>query len=93
MYAIRSYYATEIDGTIGLGMNFDGTDDYILAPALTAETGDLEAVTGTSWTAFAVFAVDTAIGTDQLIISRGGGTGTGATFGLFVEQSDSYNFV
>ena len=85
--------AKEKKGQVGKAMSFDGKNDYMLGTDLD-EVGRLEAKSGNPWTVLALFNSSDAVADDASIVGLSGGTGTWATFGLFMDSSkDNYQTV
>ncbi|MCD8561686.1 LamG domain-containing protein [Candidatus Saccharibacteria bacterium] len=67
---------------------FNGSSDF-LSTTVSSEVNDLFATSGQSWTATAWFKNTRPNGSSSVIIGRGGGTGSSATFGLSVNSSNN----
>ncbi|MDD3475007.1 MAG: LamG domain-containing protein, partial [Candidatus Dojkabacteria bacterium] len=80
------------DGKYNGARYFDGVDDTITTSLDTA-ADSLYAASGYTWTVECWFKYSGGLSTDGMIIGRGGGTGTSATFGIYVDTSNQLRSV
>jgi hypothetical protein len=83
---------TYVEGKIGGARDFDGSSDYI-STDFSSEASSLFADSSGSWTVEAWFKHKGGMSSDGVIVGRGGGTGTSATFGIFVNSSGALRTV
>jgi hypothetical protein len=73
---------TVVTGLLGNARNFDGSSN--IATSVDTQANQLFATTGVSWTVETWF---NTTSTSGMLVGRGGGTGTSATFALWVNAS------
>lgn len=72
------------NGQTNAAYTLNGSTSYI-ATNVSSQANDLFATDGQSWTATVWFRYNTQTGNDDMVLGRGGGTGSAATFGLAVD--------
>ncbi len=82
---IGAILSTGQSGVADTAYYFDGVDDSVRPMSELPEADDLFATTGVSWTTTAWFKYEPRTGDADIVLGRGGGTGTSATYGLFIE--------
>jgi hypothetical protein len=75
------------DSGNGGSIVFDGTDDYITTKNTLTDADELFADTGNAWSTSSWFNVDVISGADKVVTGRGGGTGTSATYVVWVNDN------
>ena len=68
--------------------DFDGNDDYITTGNTLTDADELFADTGNEWSTSSWFKIDATTNASKAITGRGGGTGTSATYVVWVASSN-----
>ena len=67
---------------------FDGTDNYVTTENTLTDADELFADTGNEWSTSSWFKIDATTNASKAITGRGGGTGTSATYVVWVASSN-----
>ena len=76
------------DSANGGSLSFDGTNDYVTTGTTLTDADELFANTGTAWSTSSWFNVDVIGGADKAVTGRGGGTGSSATYVVYINTAD-----